>query len=90
MILISHRGNINGKIPSKENTLEYIQSAIDLNFNVEVDVWVIDGDIYLGHDGPQKDQKIEIDFLRQKEIWCHAKNIDALEKIGRASCRERV
>ena len=39
MILISHRGNINGKKPDLENKPEYIQNAIKLGYNVEIDVW---------------------------------------------------
>jgi len=81
MILISHRGNIDGKDTLKENTVEYIQSAIDLGFDVEVDVWNIDGHLLLGHDGPVKEQEVSIDFLQKKEIWCHAKNIDALYEL---------
>ena len=37
MILISHRGNINGCNFEKENTHEYIQQAIDAGFHVEID-----------------------------------------------------
>ena len=29
MILISHRGNINGKIPELENNPKYLQEALD-------------------------------------------------------------
>ena len=38
---------------------------------------------YLGHDEPQYD--IENSFLLKKEVWCHAKNLEALiemKKIG--------
>ena len=38
MILISHRGNINGPNPEMENNPEYIQKALDLGYDVEVDV----------------------------------------------------
>ena len=42
-------------------------------------MWIIDREIYLGHDGPQ--YKIGEDFLedRRDVIWCHAKNIHALQ-----------
>jgi hypothetical protein len=50
MILISHRGNINGKQPSKENHPLYIFEAIKQGFQVEIDVWFIDGKFKLGHD----------------------------------------
>jgi|TARA_B100000900_G_scaffold406739_1_gene418225 hypothetical protein len=74
MILISHRGNINGRNPEMENNPEYIQQALDLGYDVEVDVWGWeDGRLSLGHDFPQYD--IDYEFLRQDGIWCHAKDI---------------
>ena len=42
MILISHRGNLNGPDPSKENKPSYITNAIRTGFQVEVDFWFID------------------------------------------------
>ena len=49
MILISHRGNINGKIIEAENNPGYIDDAIRLGYEVEIDMWWIDGETYLGH-----------------------------------------
>jgi len=60
MIYISHRGNINGRIEDSENKPEYIDDTIQLGFDVEIDVWYIDGKWWLGHDGPQ----YEIDLFR--------------------------
>ena len=79
MILISHRGNINGSNPEMENNPEYIQKALDLGYDVEVDVWSIDKQFYLGHDEPQ--YKIERSFLQNKKLWCHAKNIEAFYRM---------
>lgn len=53
MILISHRGNIDGKKPHLENQPDYIDEAIALGYDVEIDVWLIDGVLFLGHDAPQ-------------------------------------
>ena len=39
MILISHRGNIEGKQPKLENKPEYISKALELGYNVEIDIW---------------------------------------------------
>ena len=75
MILISHRGNINGSKPEMENKPEYIQQALDLGYDVEIDVWLIDGNFFLGHDEPQ--YQVHGTFLMKKGLWCHAKNIDA-------------
>ena len=37
MIFISHRGNIYGPEISNENSPNYIQKALDLDLNVEID-----------------------------------------------------
>ena len=38
MILISHRGNINGRDEDRENHPEYIQEALDRGYDVEIDL----------------------------------------------------
>jgi len=76
MFLISHRGNISGKLPERENTVDYIQEALELGYDVEVDVWKTGNELYLGHDGPEN--LIELEFLRNDKLWCHAKNVDSL------------
>ena len=79
MILISHRGNINGIRKDLENTPERIQNAIDLGFQVEVDVWYVDGSFFLGHDNP--DFRISIEWIKERSeyLWCHCKNTQAME-----------
>lgn len=75
MKYIAHRGNINGK-SDKENSPDYINEALQLGYDVEIDVWIIDDKIFLGHDKPQ--YEITIDFLKNEQLWCHAKNLQAL------------
>ena len=53
MIFISHRGNLDGLNPDRENSPDYIDEAIKLGFDVEVDVRTKDGQLWLGHDEPQ-------------------------------------
>lgn len=78
MILISHRGNINGPIPEAENKPEYIEDTIRLGYDVEIDVWVIENKIYLGHDTPQYlVDKIWL-YLHKNSLWLHCKNIEAV------------
>ena len=77
MILIAHRGNINGS-GEYENGQKYCQEAIDDGYNVEIDVWYTDT-WWTGHDRPQ--YRVDPDFLLKKEGWCHAKNIEALKKL---------
>ena len=79
MILISHRGNILGRKKQLENNPNYIDNALKLGYDVEVDVWSIDKQFYLGHDEPQ--YKIERSFLQNKKLWCHAKNIEAFYRM---------
>jgi len=81
MILISHRGNINGKDESKENKPSYIVDAIRKGYNVEVDFWYDNGKFVLGHDEPQ--YSIPLDFIENyyRYLWIHCKNHDALSKL---------
>ena len=79
MILISHRGNIDGKT-DRENEPSYILEAVEKGYSVEFDVWYIENEWYLGHDEPT--YKIEESFLENIKFWCHAKNMKALEKMS--------
>jgi len=75
MILISHRGNLNGK-SDRENSPDYIEEALSQGFDVEVDVWYDGKQFWLGHDKPQ--YKVSEGFLEHPNLWCHAKNIEGL------------
>ena len=79
MILISHRGNISGRNPDLENNPFYIMNAVRSNFDVEVDVWLVDGKFFLGHDSPE--HEVEWRFLKNSYLWCHAKNKEALSAM---------
>jgi glycerophosphoryl diester phosphodiesterase len=79
MKIISHRGNIYGSDPKKENTTDAIILALSLGFDVEVDIWLKDEKYCLGHDAPGI--YVTKDFLLNEKLWCHAKNIDALSSM---------
>jgi hypothetical protein len=79
MILISHRGNINGRLELSENEPNYIDSAISKGYDVEVDIWVVEGTFYLGHDKPQYGVTLGWLFERKDKLWIHCKNIEAIE-----------
>jgi hypothetical protein len=79
MFKIAHRGNINGPNPCLENKPEYILQCLNQGYNAEIDVRVVQGDIYLGHDAPK--YKISFDFLKNENLWCHCKNIEALKTL---------
>ena len=78
MILISHRGNINGRVESLENNPSYVDLAISNEYDVEVDVWYLEGVLYLGHDKPQ----YGVDFRwfrdRLSKLWIHCKNVESI------------
>jgi hypothetical protein len=75
MILISHRGNTIGSDP-RENKPSFIDKAIKDGFDVEVDVWFKENKLLLGHDSPQ--YIVDLEFLKTRPLWCHAKNFEAL------------
>ena len=79
MILISHRGNLNGKNESLENNPNYIDNAISKGYDVEIDIWHKDGLLWLGHDEPK--YKITIDFIKERisKLWIHCKNVEAIQ-----------
>jgi hypothetical protein len=81
--LISHRGNIEGPNPSRENTPTYLVEALNCGVEVEVDVWVIDGKIFFGHDGPDHEVGSTFVELIHRDAWFHCKNLGALEYFSR-------
>ena len=80
MILIAHRGNVNGKNPERENTIEYIEEAIKKGYHCEIDICKFDGEkFYLGHDTPG--EAVSVQWLGSNPLWCHAKSFNALEAL---------
>jgi hypothetical protein len=86
MNIISHRGNINGPTPEKENRPSYIDCAIALGYDVEVDLRFVNENFWLGHDEPQ--YKIEETWmkLRKEKIWFHCKDIDSALMLIKMNC----
>ena len=77
MKYISHRGNINGPNPDRENDPIYIFEALAQGYDVEIDVWVTNNSmVMLGHDSPM--HSVNKKMLQIPGLWCHAKNIEAL------------
>lgn len=85
MILISHRGNINGKNVEMENHPSYIDTALNLWYDVEIDVWYIDGVLFLGHDEPQYEVSLEWLELRSPSLWIHCKDMNSLSYFNEYS-----
>lgn len=77
--LISHRGNLSGPNPEYENKPSYVEEALSLGYDVEIDVWVNKNSFYLGHD--KATHLVSKVFLQNQSLWCHAKNGRALQKM---------
>ena len=77
MIKIAHRGNLAGPNEKYENNPDYIMEALGEGYDVELDIWSYENELFLGHDIAE--YKIDLDFLQNKKLWCHCKNIDALK-----------
>lgn len=80
MKIISHRGNISGPNKDYENKPSHIINLLN-SYDVEIDVWKMQNGLFLGHDIPQ--YPIGLSFLEAKGLWCHCKNIEALEFLSR-------
>jgi len=79
MIFISHRANLYGKDPTRENRITSVNECLNLGLHVEIDVWFHNGSFWLGHDKPES--IIDEKFLENKKLWCHAKNSAALFRM---------
>jgi hypothetical protein len=82
MKLISHRGNLNGPNKERENHPDYIYEALQAGYDVEIDVWWVDGKFKLGHDEPQYDFPFDLFNNFYNKLWIHCKNMDALSQLN--------
>ncbi len=86
MIFIAHRGLFSGPDPETENTPRQITAALNQGFDVEIDVWMIDGKFFLGHDKPV--HEVPKEFFWNYKMWFHCKNIEALAALANHPCAE--
>ena len=84
MIFISHRGNLEGAVKERENFPGQIDLALSLDFDVEIDLWLSDGSLKLGHDFPEN--RIDESFLleRSSRLWVHAKNLECISFLNQS------
>jgi len=81
MKFIAHRGLFLGPNADLENRPEQIELALKEGYDCEVDLWIVNGDWFLGHDGP--DYPIQRKWLDKLGLWIHAKNLAALRWLTR-------
>ena len=80
--LISHRGNIEGINPSREDSLEYVKEALEKGYHCMVDVWLVGGrHVALGVESACYQTTIE--FLQNERLICNARSPEALEFLLR-------
>lgn len=82
MIIISHRGNLQGPNPATENNPKWVEILLRDKKYVEVDLWWIKYNSYsLGHNGPQYNISIEWLLKYCNQLFLHAKDIRTLNQL---------
>jgi hypothetical protein len=81
---ILHRGLTHGPNRSLENNENEILSRIQEGWDIEMDVWYIDGSWWIGHDAPTTPLE-HTELLTHKQCWIHCKNVEALYHIPKES-----
>lgn len=90
MKIISHRGNIRGPVPGRENAPSYIDCALGNGYDVEIDVRSVNGELWLGHDEPQYKVTWNWIFHRQDNLWLHCKDAESAKicHVFQSFCHE--
>ena len=78
MILISHRGNINGKNINQENHPDYVQAALDKEYDVEIikNEYVLYENINLFPSQPLLKVGEDKIFIKNDDLYNEPKNAD--------------
>jgi hypothetical protein len=82
-IIIAHLGNIDGRVPEKENKVAYINAALKAGWHVLVDVRFHNGGFYLPHEAGF--DCVPPSFFSKQRVWARAQDaetLDALCNIG--------
>ncbi len=90
MKVYAHRANLDGP-GTGDNRREAIQECLRSGIGVEVDVWGIEGELWVGHDEPA--WKLSDDLASSPDVMCHAKNVEAVtvlrNKAAQFFCLDR-
>jgi hypothetical protein len=82
--VISHRALLRGPDPKLENRPEQVDRALRAGFDVELDLWYIEGEdgndsLWLGHDRCQYPTSVEWLAERADRLWIHCKDVETFE-----------
>ena len=75
---ISHRANLYKKELKRENKFKHIDEVISQGFDCEIDLWLIEGKLFLGHDSPDTEITYKNILELKNYLWIHCKNLEAL------------
>lgn len=75
MLVIAHRGLLNGPDKELENRPDTIQKALLKGYEVEIDLQIVNGQPFLGHDLPS--YAVNLTVLKTERLWIHAKTMEA-------------
>jgi len=81
MLIISHRGNLDGPDLSLENKTKQIDLCLSKKIPVEIDVWYNKNGLFLGHDSAEEHIHLDYLFDRASHLWIHCKNGEAYEYL---------
>lgn len=86
MKLIAHRGNFAGQNTERENTVAYLEEALEAGYDVEFDIRVYNGYLCLGHDKPAEGVLLQripnIEWLRDSRKWVHCKDEESYDIVS--------
>jgi hypothetical protein len=74
---ILHRGLLAGPDSDLENNESNFKKRLNEGWDVEIDIWNIDGVFWLGHDHPTSRLEDTL-LLTHPNVWVHCKNLEAL------------
>lgn len=79
--IIAHRGLLQGPDSFKENNPKFIENSLVMGYDCEIDLWVVQGKYYLGHDEPR--YEVPESFLERwkSNLFVHCKNFDCLKSM---------
>ncbi len=79
-LIVSHKGNLNGINSEFENNPFHITHCIKKypELCYELDVWVKNSKIYLGHDKPTRYIDISFFYENSHKLILHLKNLEAI------------
>ena len=88
--LISHRGNIDGKSDRFENNPNYIDDALDMGFDAELDLRYYQNTFWLGHDSPEYEVNLIWLTDRKEYLWIHCKDLITISKLRELQINNKI